>query len=602
METIEQIFFRKINPSDFRNMYSVAVPSSGGGQTYIEAAGIPDDALLSFLDYAEMIAPTSKQETRMAFRFNCYMVNDPEKYDFIEFQPRRGRNYRIVRQTENHRHPAWSVANGFPAPQKDGNGAYVDDSSFTGIIDNLLVAIIRTSYRKYYAWFVNESTIPTNWPNGVGLEKMFSGDKRGILIFEDVTLRFVPNATCPFELNGSGVGRLVSIEPIDGSYQRITYGAPGTGKSHSIEEVVKAYADTVRTTFHPDSDYATFVGCYKPTMKHEKKTYILEGKEAEVKGEDGNPVLEDRIVYDFVPQAFTKTYVRAWRKMVPGAEGKIAPQFLVIEEINRGNCAQIFGDLFQLLDRDGAGYSKYAVEADSDLAKHIAKELVDISSGIPSEICSGKILKLPPNLYIWATMNTSDQSLFPIDSAFKRRWDWEYVPIAKPDKSDDPDWKDRKIEIGDSLFDWWEFLTAINGHIAKATESEDKQLGYFFVKADDATGYISAEQFANKVLFYLYGDVFKSYERPKENCFRDLSFRDFFYSEKTEIEQGDGTKVEKKPGDVKLDVVAGFLNGLKWEGKGVTCVQKPVAAATTSNETAEASSDSSAASQSETQG
>ena len=316
---------------------------------------------------------------------------------------------------------------------------------------------------------------------------------------------------------------------ISKSFQLITYGAPGTGKSYGIEEVVKVYADTVRTTFHPDSDYATFVGCYKPTMKHEKKTYILEGKEAEVKGEDGNPVFEDRIVYDFVPQAFTKAYVRAWRKMVPGADGKIAPQFLVIEEINRGNCAQIFGDLFQLLDRDGAGYSKYAIEADSDLAKHIAKELADISSGIPSDISSGKILKLPPNLYIWATMNTSDQSLFPMDSAFKRRWEWEYIPIKDAGK----DWK---IVADGVEFKWWDFIKVINKYIFDTLKSEDKQLGYFFARPDDdVSDKIVASKFVNKVLFYLYNDVFKDYDLPKGFAKPDgkgkFTFGEFFLAD-----------------------------------------------------------------------
>lgn len=312
------------------------------------------------------------------------------------------------------------------------------------------------------------------------------------------------------------------------SRQLITYGAPGTGKSHGIEEVVKAYTDTVRTTFHPDSDYATFVGCYKPTMERVKKTYVLEGKEADVKDDGGNPVFEDRIVYSYVPQAFTKAYVRAWRKMIPGADGKVAPQFLVIEEINRGNCAQIFGDLFQLLDRDGAGYSKYAIEADSDLAKHVAKELADISSGIPSEICSGKILKLPPNLYIWATMNTSDQSLFPMDSAFKRRWEWEYIPIKDTGK----DWK---IVADGVEFKWWDFIKVINKYILDTLKNEDKQLGYFFARPDDdSSDKIVASKFVNKVLFYLYNDVFKDYELPKGFAKQGggkFSFGDFFLAD-----------------------------------------------------------------------
>ena len=356
---------------------------------------------------------------------------------------------------------------------------------------------------------------------------------------------------------------LVQYEAADHSFQIITYGAPGTGKSHKVDGLAKNpdVAACVRTTFHPDSDYATFVGAYKPVMDGEK------------------------IAYKFRPQAFMNAYVKAWQEMSkPEADGKVKSVVLVIEEINRGNCAQIFGDLFQLLDRGKGGYSTYPIDADADLATWLAEQFGDTLAQLVqpddvkkesdwTDILEGRKLALPPNLYIWATMNTSDQSLFPIDSAFKRRWDWEYVPIAKPDKSGDSDWKERKIEVGDSLFDWWDFLSAINGHIAKATESEDKQLGYFFVKADDATGYISAEQFANKVLFYLYGDVFKSYELPKKDCFQQadntvLRFRAFFYSEK--VQEGEGeNRVTHRPGDVKLDVVAAFLRGLKWKEKGV---------------------------------
>ena len=357
-------------------------------------------------------------------------------------------------------------------------------------------------------------------------------------------------------------GKTTAID--DTSHQLITYGAPGTGKSHRVDGLCDCQdvAKCVRTTFHPDSDYSTFVGAYKPTMAGAK------------------------IAYEFRPQAFMDAYVEAWKAMVHPDDGKVKNVVLVIEEINRGNCAQIFGDIFQLLDRGNGGYSTYPIDADQDLAAWLAgeKQLGNALAGLAKpddiqrqsdwdDVLAGRKLALPPNLYIWATMNTSDQSLFPIDSAFKRRWDWEYVPIAKPDKSGDANWKERKIEVGDALFDWWDFLLAINGHIAKATESEDKQLGYFFVKADDATGYISAKQFANKVLFYLFGDVFKSYELPKKDCFQlanntVLAFRDFFYREK--VEEGEGaSKVTREPGDVKLETVAAFLRNLKWDGKGV---------------------------------
>jgi 5-methylcytosine-specific restriction endonuclease McrBC GTP-binding regulatory subunit McrB len=333
--------------------------------------------------------------------------------------------------------------------------------------------------------------------------------------------------------------------------QRITYGAPGTGKSRGIADLLRneAVLGCFRTTFHPDSDYSTFVGAYKPVMKG------------------------SMIAYQFRPQAFINAYVKAWREMADakkeGREGKNV--VLVIEEINRGNCAQIFGDLFQLLDRGNSGYSCYPIDADTDLAEWLKDEkqlgdkleVLEMPPDIEEkEWKKVKILKnlaLPPNLYIWATMNTSDQSLFPIDSAFKRRWDWKYVPISKPDNL-----KDRKIEVGDNLYDWWDFIQLMNKHIKDASGSEDKQLGYFFVKADDATGYISADTFANKVLFYLYGDAFKS--SPLPDCFEKpnkelLTFGEFFYSEKVE-ENG---KTTHKPGDVKLDVLKTFLEKIKDE-------------------------------------
>jgi 5-methylcytosine-specific restriction endonuclease McrBC GTP-binding regulatory subunit McrB len=121
---------------------------------------------------------------------------------------------------------------------------------------------------------------------------------------------------------------------------------------------------------------------------------------------------------------FTNAYIAAW-------ENTKKPVYLVIEEINRGNCAQIFGDLFQLLDRDKeTGKSEYPIKADKDLVAHIEKVLGAGHEGIKnSELC------LPPNLIIYATMNTSDQSLFPMDSAFKRRWSWIYEPINYVDAS-----------------------------------------------------------------------------------------------------------------------------------------------------------------------
>ena len=296
--------------------------------------------------------------------------------------------------------------------------------------------------------------------------------------------------------------------------QQIYYGARGTGKSFELKEITKGYS-TIRTTFHPDSDYSTFIGAYKPVMQkidlRDSSGHIVEG------------VQEDRIVYTFVKQAFLKAYLGAWQKYAKGDE-TAEPQFLVIEEINRGNCAQIFGDLFQLLDRSDNGFSTYPIEADTDLQNEIRKafaeggeyaivnelDVDDAVEGYTSnygktlsdDIKSGRVLLLPNNLYIWATMNTSDQSLFPIDSAFKRRWDWRYVKIADAGKG----WK---IKCGTEYCDWWTFVQAVNEKIAEETSSDDKKLGYFFCKPQNEGEPIGVERFVSKVLFYLWNDVFK---------------------------------------------------------------------------------------------
>lgn len=313
---------------------------------------------------------------------------------------------------------------------------------------------------------------------------------------------------------------VISVTPYsDFSHQIIYYGAPGTSKSYTINKITKD-KEIVRTTFHPDSDYSTFVGAYKPTTAMLPICNEL-GEPMKI---GGNVLYKEQIVYEFVAQAFLQAYINAWKMWADGT-----PQYLVIEEINRGNCAQIFGDLFQLLDRNDAGYSDYPITADKDMQKQLRKAFKDIvltddkrleinsmynGKSVADKVLNGELLLLPNNLYIWATMNTSDQSLFPIDSAFKRRWDWTYMPISDAGKK----WI---IEINGKQYDWWTFVTNINDKIASITSSEDKKLGYFFCKAD-SNKVITAERFVGKVLFYLWNDVFKDYE------FND----EIFYDEK----------------------------------------------------------------------
>ena len=300
----------------------------------------------------------------------------------------------------------------------------------------------------------------------------------------------------------------------DSTSQIIYYGCPGTGKSHKVkkdteglegekavyfdddgnkiqtpdkkEDRVGKPSNIFRTTFHPDYDYAAFVGSYKPVMKA-------------VLNEDGTETGKEELSYDFVPQVFTNAYIRAYRSLADGTLSEEEKQvYLIIEEINRGNCAQIFGDLFQLLDRKD-GRSEYAIIPEAELGKYL--------KGLKYEGLKGDKLELPANLHILATMNTSDQSLFPMDSAFKRRWEMEYIPINLDDKTSDA--KDYAFKVKNVEYSWIEFLKKVNPLIRKATDSEDKQMGEFFIKVRNKEKCLSEEEFKNKVMFYLWNDVCK---------------------------------------------------------------------------------------------
>ena len=363
-----------------------------------------------------------------------------------------------------------------------------------------------------------------------------------------VYLIFVPlkNDGSEFELSVTPFKNKVT--PHAGSYsdfplQQIFYGAPGTGKSFRIKRDT-ANQSKIRTTFHPDSDYSTFVGCYKPTMSNE-------GDRADQ--EKGG--CTKQIEYAFVAQAFLKAYVKAWKSYCSKESENAKPQYLIIEEINRGNCAQIFGDLFQLLDRNEDGYSTYPIVADTDIQRYLSKEFEkvnipdslnaiydDYDGNIVEDIKNGIVLALPNNLYIWATMNTSDQSLFPIDSAFKRRWDWKYMPIDTKKEN----WN---IEVDGKKYSWSDFLEAVNEQIFDVTKSEDKKLGFYFCRANNHV--VDAEKFVSKVIFYLYNDVFKDYGYDRKmfqgEDGKTIQFHEYFQSN----------------GDINEQKAALFLNNLE---------------------------------------
>lgn len=308
-------------------------------------------------------------------------------------------------------------------------------------------------------------------------------------------------------LYGSGTAYSEAMNAQENPAQIIYFGAPGSGKSYKVAEALAGgdEKNIFRTTFHPDYDYASFVGCYKPEME---------------KGE---------IKYAFTPQVFTSAYVRAW-------EHTDEDVYLVIEEINRGNCAQIFGDLFQLLDRNDEGRSSYPICADKDLASYLQDTL---SGNAKQGIAEGKLC-LPANLHIIATMNTSDQSLFPMDSAFKRRWDWEYIPINYSDEVKSGQFM---ITINGKNYKWVTFLEAVNRHIRDLTHSEDKQMGNFFIKNS-----IEKEAFKSKVMAYLWhevckdeygtqGNFFRSYEEEKKDV-KEFSFNELYEKDDDLLLQG----------------------------------------------------------------
>lgn len=443
-------------------------------------------------------------------------------------------------------------------------------------------------------------------------------------------------------LNGNNSSLSTRTFPL----QKIFYGAPGTGKSFSIRERIAEHmygtkddvdkvdmeADYIfRTTFHPDYDYAQFVGCYKPTKTKGRINHIvldytsLVGKFKEYLSvqpvnitkacvlfgydfhdsivniqSDGlshtvSGLLDDAyksgttyvssiyagmsayetssnisndgdITYEFIPQVFINALVKAYENInaannsqqtstskeeseipveeIPEKENEteansmsVQPVYLVIEEINRGNCAQIFGDIFQLLDRDANGVSEYSISVDRDLREYL-------ENNCPNAICNGKI-KLPANLSIIATMNTSDQSLFPMDSAFKRRWEWEYVKIENNTNFD--------IEVDAThKYNWKDFQKAVNVIIREKTHSEDKQMGDYFIKKN-----VSLNEFVNKVMFYLWNDVCKENYHTEDNFFRTKDV-----NTEQEIEFSFGEMI-----DDKENKIIGFMNYLGVENQ-----------------------------------
>ena len=273
---------------------------------------------------------------------------------------------------------------------------------------------------------------------------------------------------------------------------RIVFGAPGTGKSHKLKEDCEEMMNNSngsfeRVTFHPEYSYSQFVGTYKPVM-----------------GDDG-----ETIKYSYVPGPFMRMYVEALKS---GRTENPQPHLLLIEEINRAKVVAVFGDVFQLLDRDDDGVSEYEIQASEDIRKYLAKEL----GGSPENY---KRIRIPNNMFIWATMNSADQGVFPMDTAFKRRWNFEYLGI---DENEEKIKGIGKIMLAgtDEPIEWNRLRKAINAKMSSSDFkiNEDKLMGPFFlskkvVASDENRMIIDKDEFIkafkSKVIMYLYEDAVK---------------------------------------------------------------------------------------------
>ncbi len=490
MEYIDKIFYRKINPSDFKKLYDIDKPEGGGGQTYLEAAGISNEKIVDFLSCAEVTNSPLPDEARSVYTFNAYVLGDSKNQcSFIEFAPRKGRNnYRISRQNMKYKHPAWSLDNGFPEPTKGADGEYTSDGDFSGIIDNLVILIIRTTYRRYYAGFVNAAEMSENWPHNIGLEGIFSGERRDVINMDAYKLQFINDAINPF---GEYVPTIEESNRVTTGCNVLLYGVPGAGKSWTIEHEYCADESCMeRLVFHLDYMYSDFVGQILPVVKD-----------------------DDKVRYEFMPGPFTKLLKRAY-------SNPDKSYYLIIEEINRGNAPAIFGEIFQLLDR------KDEDEFDNSeklLFKKCTSEYGITNPNIARIVYSDEEhkVRIPANMTILGTMNTSDQNVFTLDTAFQRRWIMRMIPNS---------FKNHRFAdklILDTDVTWKQFCEVINDEILRRnniTSSEDKRLGAYFISASDlemkpVTDSMGEKEriqiehnnnrFAEKVLKYLWDDAFK---------------------------------------------------------------------------------------------
>ena len=301
-------------------------------------------------------------------------------------------------------------------------------------------------------------------------------------------------------------------------HQRIFFGAPGTGKSYKLNNEANEYFkdNYERVTFHPNYMYSNFIGVFKPFP-------------VKIENEEGN--IKENITYKYVPGILLKMILKS---LINPSENYL----LIIEEINRANVYSIFGEFFQLLDRDENGDSQYHINISEDIKLYIQERLEDCEEHIKIKVITeigenyDKLI-LPKNLYIWATMNSADQGVMPLDTAFKRRWEFEYIGINEGEDEISNKYIFKISKDGKCTY-WNEFRREVNNILSECRIPEDKLMGPYFIPkhileksdVDELTQIIF-----NKVLMYLYEDIGRAHRNQifnQEYSKTFSSLRDIF--------------------------------------------------------------------------
>lgn len=515
--SVDSMYFRKLTTVDFQVLWGLFKPQSGGGQTYIDATKIADEEWGRFFnnnsDSVEI--DNTRDDNRPVFTVNLKSVSDGAEKK-VKIEPRGRRNYKISGQFgEDKRHPIFSVEKGFPTPEamsQNPNFSNIVSLMKSGVMSDeeieehtqnlklliskgisqtpLYIYILRTITNEYYFGFdfVYENREFALFDDFVGLSTELDITADTQIIEFSTPSQYDVKSHQNFDwvnIAYKNVQAAIVESTTDHDHDELLglnvlyAGAPGTGKSFEVDKLIRNiypnYEDdpeqsqcVVRTTFYADYSYYDFVGSIQP---------VREGGE---------------ILYKFVPGVFVQALERAIR--YPGKN-----IFLVLEEISRANVSAVFGEVFQLLDRTN-GVSDYPI-SNANIVDYLRE------SGLWGDMNSD-LIRIPNNLSIIGTVNTSDQNVYVMDTAFKRRWDYE-VFSTNPVKKSDGYINDFVFEVASNKVRWIPFYQAVNKFITVDLHmSEDKQIGQFFLKN---LGEFSKnqKQVEDKLLMYLWDDIEK---------------------------------------------------------------------------------------------